>query len=189
MSVSLSLTPPSARFGEIETFADRVRQALELSVPVNVEQAVTALGGVIDETPRSDADYEASVERTGDGFTIWLDNVPPNRRTFSIAHELGHLFLHLPADPDARFMRGANLYVDNATYRMGYGREEAEANAFAGALLMPRDEFRTLFRQAGGDEQGLASLARHFGVSRDAAEVRARVLGFRVDRRRKAFSA
>jgi Zn-dependent peptidase ImmA (M78 family) len=93
------------------------------------------------------------------------------RRRFIVAHELGHAVLHLIG-------KHQGGYVDTCTHiRTGglepaFPDEEADANRFAGALLMPR----TWVQLACQHDAEPASLARTFNVSVDAIVHRLRAL-------------
>lgn len=97
-------------------------------------------------------------------FDIFIPQYTSTKRDrFTIAHELGHYFLHSN--------QGATPLVAN---RNGENkRVEWEANWFAAALLMPSDEFKTAFNQL----CNLESVALLFEVSGQAAKIRAEVLG------------
>lgn len=86
------------------------------------------------------------------------------RDNFTIAHELGHFFLHTERKGDEilRFTR------------RGSNRREWEANWFAAELLMPEREFKKAAAELGCDEVELAS---RFDVSVAAANVRLSALG------------
>lgn len=85
----------------------------------------------------------------------------PLRDNFTIAHELGHYLLHYPHETPV-----AEPVVFN---RYGSDLVELQANRFAAAFLMPKDEFAQARRELRDDEYRLAA---HFGVSRPAAAVR-----------------
>lgn len=95
----------------------------------------------------------------------------PNRQRFSAAHELGHYYKRQPDDHEAY------EYVDKRDQRARAGTdpEEIYANAFAAALLMPREQVEQLHAQ------GLAAptMAYHFGVSAEAMAIRLSNLGIR----------
>lgn len=89
-----------------------------------------------------------------------------NRQRFTCAHEIGHYI-----------RRGAGEVTDRSftDYRstlagLGVNREEIYANQFAAALLMPA-HLVTRWRS-----EGLSSLARRFGTSTQAMELRFRNL-------------
>jgi Zn-dependent peptidase ImmA (M78 family) len=60
---------------------------------------------------------------------------PPTRQRFSVAHELGHLYLHQYRVPHA----DRTMKLRDAQSSQGSAFEEIEANQFAAELLMPRD--------------------------------------------------
>lgn len=99
-------------------------------------------------------------------FDICLPSyTSPRRDQFTIAHELGHYFLHS--------RQGKTPLIANRQSTPASERVEWEANWFAAALLMPEQQFREAFRSEGDP----VLLAQCFGVSTDAATVRMKVLG------------
>ncbi|MCV7628622.1 ImmA/IrrE family metallo-endopeptidase [Micrococcus luteus] len=120
------------------------------------------LGGraIVQDGPESLHVYEDST------FTIFLPEFTSARRDrFTIAHEIGHYFLHYlypRRSGPGSFGRGAR------------NRAETEANVFASSLLMPEEHFRRIWDALGADAW---KVARHFDVSPAAASVRAEVLG------------
>lgn len=104
----------------------------------------------------------------------------PNRRRFTVAHELGHFFLH---------NGGERMFVDKRDHRasLGIDKREIEANRFAAALLMPEELVRECLAEEGVgfidafDEEGLRRLAARFQVSQQAITLRLKVLGLLYD--------
>ncbi|CAE6883360.1 ImmA/IrrE family metallo-endopeptidase [Vibrio harveyi] len=99
----------------------------------------------------------------------WLINVNslhhPRRQRFTIAHELGHYFLHRDSQQD---------YEDTTFHRgKAYSEKELEADNFAGALLMPKDEFRDYVRFSSNK---IDDIAEYFGTSSVAIKKRADVI-------------
>ena len=86
----------------------------------------------------------------------------PARDRFTVAHELGHLFLH--------HREGMGVARYN---RSGTDLAEVEANWFAAAFLMPEGPFLEDVRLG----TPIATIARSFRVSVAAADVRAKSLG------------
>ncbi|WP_353649722.1 ImmA/IrrE family metallo-endopeptidase [Nakamurella sp. A5-74] len=129
----------------------------------DVHDLVAKAGGriVIDDTVES-----LVIHRSGT-FKINVPSYTSARRDrFTIAHELGHYFLHyLNARPDE---------VRRKFTRLGRNPAETQANYFAAELVMPREQFREHFMQENGD---LRRLARIFDVSQLSAQVRAESLG------------
>jgi hypothetical protein len=115
-----------------------------------------------------------------ENMTIWLDRreakAYPRRRRFTIAHEAGHFRLHRTDVPVVIFEpvdQIAENYPDPDD-APSYARQEAEANAFARELLMPRDLVTEHARQTGCN---IAALSERFDVSPPAIRLRLRLLG------------
>jgi Zn-dependent peptidase ImmA (M78 family) len=161
---------------EINRLAEKIRSALELNeVPFPVEEAVKRLGGRVEIQTTS---VDAFVKKEGDSFLVGLREQPETRRRFSVAHELGHLFLHMGYIIDLQKWGKIDEYKDSPKYRYGFTEEEYEAHEFAAALLMPTVEFRA--RVQGAIQNGqvrLAPIAEYFNVSIHAARVRGQWLG------------
>lgn len=164
-------------YEDIEGLAGRLRKTAEeklgkkrFRVRELLEWVVTRLGGEIRiASPAQHPEQESGsleIRRKGN-FTIWLSPyTAPLRDNFTIAHELGHYFLHY--DPD----QGKPEDVVSVP-RNGSGVREREANRFAAAFLMPRDEFKERYERTGGN---IYAIAGHFEVSELAADVRARYI-------------
>lgn len=156
---------------QIGDIAESVRSFFKAPSPIDMEDAVKLLGGTIEFTSDSRG-HEATIRKDGSGsFIIRLDeNKPPFRQTFSLAHELGHLILHMGFGKRDIWTRSEDYQESYA--RSGWSEEEYEANEFAAAFLMPSEEFRAV-----ASKSSLKSVAEHFGVSADAALTRGRFLG------------
>lgn len=103
------------------------------------------------------------LEMDGDGARIYVDDEYPRRARFTIAHELGHFVDN----------RGKPGKVEHVDYLDGTSNlEEFGANEFAGALLMPEDQFRA--DAAKGWSNG--TIARLYSVSQAAVKVRKQTL-------------
>jgi Zn-dependent peptidase ImmA (M78 family) len=99
-------------------------------------------------------------------FDIVLpDHSTPRRDRFTIAHELGHFFLH--SWMGERPLKAA---------RNGSDRAEWEANWFAAGLLMPKAKFKS----AHSEKRSLSWLADRFEVSEHAAKIRCAVLNLAI---------
>lgn len=103
-------------------------------------------------------------KETDGSYTITLPrDTSPLRDNYTIAHELGHIFLGHPLDAASEIHRSLKRT-----------RIEREANIFAAELLMPRDKFTDACREYGNDPYAVASV---FSVSPTAASVRMSILG------------
>ncbi|MGY3441125.1 ImmA/IrrE family metallo-endopeptidase [Bradyrhizobium sp. USDA 4473] len=157
--------------------AEKVAAALKFEPGDSIEPVVARLGGRIrykNEPSSGGAIPESIRVRASNDFTIYLPTMTsPERDRFTIAHELGHLFLHYPrvrkSNPEAEMI--ATRWVDESD--KDQQRAEWEANWFAAAFLMPRAPFMKAFR----DDNDLDELAERFAVSVQAATVRAKSLG------------
>jgi Zn-dependent peptidase ImmA (M78 family) len=97
------------------------------------------------------------------------------RQRFTIAHELGHIFLHrqdpLNYDPSVELIHFRDEHSTTGT-----SRKEIEANAFAAELLMPEDAVKKEIENMKGidlhDPEAVGRLASKFGVSHAAITVR-----------------
>ena len=111
--------------------------------------------------------------KRGDKVTLLVNGSdPPYRKRFTIAHELGHHFLHLLhdgefVDSEADLFRQSHEDHKEITSDR---RREIQANMFAAALLMPADEVVKNWQKT----RSVEDLARIFNVSPSA-------MGFRID--------
>jgi IrrE N-terminal-like domain len=100
------------------------------------------------------------------GSIAYNDGSRPERRRFTIAHELGHFLMPL---------HGANAQCAKTdmgvlTTKDPNRAREAEANRFAAALLMPREMFLRDMRRLGDPEiEHIVKLAGDYEVSKQAA--------------------
>lgn len=96
----------------------------------------------------------------------------PRRRSFTIAHELGHYLLHRGMIEETTL---DGLYCNEADVEQGQGSTsiEKEADAFAATLLMPFHDFRKqLGPKVRADFTILGRLAERYGVSLTAVILR-----------------
>lgn len=156
----------------IAQLANVIRSNFNITTPVRREdfnQIVQILKGELNY--RDNLDYEAKIERDNESFIISVDNSKPeNRQRFSLAHELGHLFIHMKR-LDENYWKN-NVIEDSAYFRYGRGIEESEANEFAGAFLMPEDEFMKLYY----NDYNITDISKHFNVSEAAVYMRGKNL-------------
>lgn len=88
-------------------------------------------------------------------------DLPPEGKTFTLAHELGHFFLHPNED---------KLRIDHFDYsqQTKESLEETEANYFAASLLVPKEKLlKTL-----SVTHDMGAVASYFGVSKPVIETR-----------------
>ena len=167
--------PAKASRATISAYAEDIAHQLGFQIGNTLEPIVARLGGIIEHR---DPIYVASnasesiVVRGGNDFTIYLGTMTsPERDRFTLAHELGHLFIHYPLTAgDAPSLMIATRWVDDNDDDQR--RAEWEANWFASAFLMPESDFARCAKQ-----MDLNELAMTFSVSYSAAKMRKTSLG------------
>lgn len=160
------------------TEADEARKRLgSNSIPVDVEALCKKLGIEVFSVNMNKLEAQANglqisglifkevdEEKEEESFTIYVnENEPYLRERFTIAHELGHYFLH---------MKDSDVI---ASFRSDQSPRETEANSFAAELLMPRDEVRKEHKKLLIPTCG--SLAEKFQVSKQAMAITLDQLG------------
>ncbi len=148
----------------VERFAQAVAEEFDFQVGADLVPVVRCLGGSIMYLQPSAFDLTdgGSIQIEEDGsFQIFLSSFThPLRDRFTVAHELGHYFLHAGGKGPFK------------AERYGSGRTEWEVNWFAAAFLMPEDRVREAARKS----LVLSQLAETFRVSSMAMEVRLKSL-------------
>lgn len=149
--------------------------------PVAVSELAESIGATVIEKDL-DPDTSGVLVRRPDGQVFILVNRShhPNRKRFSVAHEIGHHQMH--GDHPAVFVDGSMIDFRDEHSASGEDWREIQANRFAAALLMPKP---FLMRALAGrnidmlndDDELLDELARAFGVSRQAMTYRLMNLG------------
>ncbi len=172
----------SQRRREINDIVEFIRKKAKLNSQLsyeNLEKFVQDIGGELEIKPLQ-YDIDGMIEKTDGGFVISLNagkTVTEERKKFTLAHELGHLFLHMDF-LDAEKWDNSKDYQDSVYARNGYSEEEYDAHEFAAALLMPEDEFKTIvYRNNNHGICDITKVAEYFGVSTQAASNRGKWLG------------
>ena len=148
------------------------------SNPLDIEALFEELGIGYEKTYTLDTHISGEIERKSENSFVIRTNArhSDERQRFTAAHELGHYMLH-------RLLLGTGV-DDNKAYRSDLNngnfknsniktKHETEANRFAAVVLMPSDRVREEFAK----ESDPRKLAREFGVSITAMEIRIRSLG------------
>lgn len=161
----------------VDMAADLVRTALELPIPITLESLCDAirnkLPGNCISKKSDELNVDAQIVTTGNSeFEIqYMEERPNTRISFSISHELGHLFLHL-------LEKNGTLRENKVCQRdLTQNTQELEANEFAAAFLMPEEEF--IFKCdecTSNNKVNITKVADYFNVSVQAATVRGNVL-------------
>jgi Zn-dependent peptidase ImmA (M78 family) len=160
---------------QIETKASQILKEHGLFlIPVDPVTLANNIGIKVNNAVFSDDNLSGLIAKRGSNVSILVNKSdPPYRKRFTIAHELGHHFLHLLSDGE---------FVDNKVdlFRDGEGGDqskkvEVQANQFAAALLMPSELLKNEYRK----NNDISDLARKFNVSEEA-------MGYRLQRLRLA---
>lgn len=182
-----TLEPAAAAQALLRDFEERYDAAE--APPVPVERVATSLLGLfVDEAddvrslPGAPTDQGRLSGMLDAGeMVVWVDRGEarrsPGRRRFTIAHEIGHLMLHVPVGKEVFYDRPADIReIDDdppGEELPELRRREREANVFARELLMPE---RLVNEQAHATGFNLPALANRFEVSVPAMRLRLRLL-------------
>lgn len=157
---------------------DRIANSL-LSLLIEEHDDIRSLP----KAPKDQGHLSGMLDANPTEMTIWVDATEahrsPQRKRFTIAHEIGHFRLHVPP--------AGGVFADRAEDirelpRNGDGpgaipplkRREDEANRFARELLMPELLVTEHARETGFN---LPALGERFDVSVPAIRLRLRLLG------------
>lgn len=162
----------------INDISDIIRNALNIEGPIiDIDAIVRSLNGELREVDSLEEGAEGRIFKNGERFIIEIPKiVNENRRTFTIAHELGHLFLHMG------YLIDQEMWNENSEisfFRKDIGEMEYQAHEFAASFLMPREEFfREIKTNYNGDgSYNIEAVAEFFNVSIEAATNRGKWLG------------
>lgn len=163
----------------INDLAQQVLATYGISVPINnMEDIVHQIGGLIEERYHFDDLCDGTIRKTGNNsFYIVISPFQnEQRKAFTIAHELGHLFLHMGFRTNHALWEQQNETVYR---RFGSSEQEYQANEFAAALLMPKDIYKKKLDDfSNGIHVDISKVAKFFNVSTAAATNRGRFLGY-----------
>lgn len=169
-----------SRRQEIDRIAADISAGYGIRTPINdIDETVRKLGGTVCEKKTIAGAFAGEIEKDGAGFRITVSSsLDAKRRNFTVAHELGHLFLHMHYNDKALWEKAGSRY-----YLGGNDAKEQEADEFAAAFLMPAGGYEKHLH-SGIAENGRADLymvAGHYNVPVDEAIRRGRVLGYIQD--------
>jgi Zn-dependent peptidase ImmA (M78 family) len=161
---------------EAEAKAKIARRGYIGVLPVPLEQIARREGIKVELTPLDDDLSGMSFIKNGVAGIVLNLNHHPNRRRFTLAHEIGHHLMHMPYLTN-------NVHVDKIVLNrdvvssQAVDRREMEANAFAAELLMPEAELRRYHTVDLNDDDFLYALSKKLKVSVTALTYRLIKLG------------
>ena len=164
----------------------RIEEAIERhwnSLPVNIEQMIRDSGLSLDKKATLDKGIAGELRRLDNGgYRISVQKSDHYyRQRFTMAHELGHYYLHRDlvgdgTDDTVKFRNTSDGNFYNSNIQLTH---EREANAFAAAVLMPEHlihaEVRDLPRPL--LDASIKDLATRVQVSPQAFRIRLSDLG------------
>lgn len=154
------IQPVNIRKQAIEDYASQVASIASFKPGQSFVPLIKTFGGSLHQQHMDEwlgEDGSIFVHAPNDFDILIPYYTSPRRNRFTVAHELGHYFLHS--------QQGA---IPVIAHRRGSGRIESEANWFAAGLLMPRDAFTEQWNRL----RSIELVAEFFDVSVDAARVR-----------------
>lgn len=159
----------------IELRAEEILNDLDIkSTPVPIEEIASKKQIKISRAPSKG--FSGILIRKDGHALIGISSSEPNvRQRFTIAHELGHFFLHPQKD----------TFVDYRNHKKEVMRtiKERQADMFAAALLMPRKNVIRDFKNTSkglSDDEIRKILAERYEVSEDAMRFRLKNLGLQL---------
>jgi len=162
---------------DIEARARSVREKFGLkSIPINPLTIAERVDIAVNNAKFFRESVAGAIARSGNKVVLLVNQSDaPYRKRFTIAHELGHYFLHLHGDGEF-IDKEVNLFRQPKGDPNGWTpvqRAEYQANMFAAALLMPEDAVQ----KAWDETASLERLAREFNVSEQAMGIRLDQMG------------
>lgn len=137
----------------------------------NVDVKAIAMSNDIDISYEMMDSYQSGyLKNINDRWVIGVNKLHnPKRQRFTIAHELGHYFMH----------KDKNLNFEDATFFRNENNSSIEyaANEFAGRLLMPEERLK---ESISNGIKSLEKLANLFDVSTAAIKYRVISLGYKI---------
>ncbi len=152
----------------VENLGEQVAGKLGYIPGEDLEPIVRGLGGILEMQPWDEATDGGSLEVVPEEkqFRIRISPFAGKlRNRFTIAHELGHYFLHAEVGKKAICIQ-----------REGTGRLEWEANWFAAGFLIPAEKFKADWEESGGN---IGKLIGIYQVSEPVIEIRRESLGLK----------
>ena len=156
----------------VERFAELLSEQLGYKPGQELEPIIQELGGALNRVDFWFDNTPPPALRVEPGGTFTL-SVPSHnsyfRNRFTIAHELGHYFLHYLLDDAVD--KDTDYFEADRSGRNE--RVEWEANWFASAMLMPRSLYIKKYKKLDGLHDELSDF---FNVSISASQIRAQSL-------------
>lgn len=152
-----------------EKLAQKVLKKYDLVPPYDIMKLVEKKATIAFHTFPFKADG-ITVDIKSDKPKIYINNafgISPRRQRFTIAHELGHIFL-----PWHKGTIASDINEYSFSRHMMYREMEAEANRFASELLMPSNWINSVLDQNIPFKARVEKILQDAGVSLEAALIK-----------------
>lgn len=133
----------------------------EIKPPIDISKILSANSFKVESGEFDDEDVVGYYDKKAKKISVSSDDIY-QRQIFTVAHELGHFFLHADKEEEV-FYRTQVINLDSEKQK-----EEAEANWFAASLLMPKNLVLKYWELT----KDIDIIAKIFGVSHTAAYFR-----------------
>ncbi len=167
------MTAPAALKNEAKRLAKELHKQFGTKAPIDLEAIAHANRIDIRIENLEDEVSGMLVVRDGSAVIGVNGRHHPNRRRFTIAHELGHYLLHRD---DARFfIDAAPVFYRSDQTALISRDQELTANAFAAELLLPESVLKDAMHRDPidvFDDAAVKRMADRFGVSSQALLIR-----------------
>lgn len=164
------IQPPSYSTKPIEKIVEELIAKYNLNPPVDLIKICSQIGIKVKEV-----DFENDLSGMLTNNTIYInEGLHPNRKRFTIAHELGHYLIHKKQDNSYKGIRFRSTYISSKEKK-----EEREANTFASQLLIPTNFVKKDLEDSSEiSEDKIIKLSKKYEVSVIAMTIRLEKLGF-----------
>ena len=162
----------------IEELTQDIISNYNIQIPINnIDKVIEKLGGEVKESNNIEKLVKGRLKKENDNkFKIIIPIFKHKEdRTFAIAQELGHLFLHMGYQTNKKIW---DKYKKNEYYDSDDVASELQANYFAMALLMPKYRYIERVNNTIVDGRiNVMNIAEYFGVSISTAHTRGEIIG------------
>ena len=154
-----NIAEPRYKLAQAEAL--RIWQTLgESKIPVDLNTILDCMVIQILETDLppeigAKSDGVTQTDKNGNCTIMYKKDVSSERKRFTIAHELGHIALE-------------HLSFDGSSSQCSRNSQEKEANAFAGALLVPSKDLKTFMKKG---DKSFKEIITRYRVSKDVASI------------------
>lgn len=151
-----------------------LRAEPDLPIPIPIEKLARQLGITEVKTLETEGFIGGLItdQSKSRGIILLQKNLPNGRRRFTLAHELAHFLIptHKPGKNDSFLCSLSDLMAMDKTVAERRLRWEAEANRFAGLILVPAPYFRRDANAGKDPDIGhIIKLADRYEVSKEVA--------------------